>query len=276
MASAAGAGGGESFGERGGVTLEIGIDLEEWEIPRRLCSIINCDERSALGYVRLRSDGERRSWAATDSVCAAICVGSPDDDVYEVLVSPAVIRFAAVAGDSDGLTSLILEGDIGHRRITVTGVGGALTVDEALVTFPDVDGVVSVPVDTVATARFRAGVLQDCTAAHWLRESGEDVSSGPPVSIGFADGVCTITSQWREVGDSNYQVPSFDHEGEGSRAVNPIKLAALLALVPPESEISLSSHVQNGLRFESSVTDSAARSCRSPASISRSANMSKR
>ena len=84
------------------MSLEISISVDEWEAARRASVVVGDDEREPTGQVRLRSDGVRRTWTATDRVRGVVVVGGPDSNVYDVGVSPALLEHAVLTSDEDG------------------------------------------------------------------------------------------------------------------------------------------------------------------------------
>ena len=114
----------------------ITLPIDECREAIQLVVFTAGDERSRYGQVRLFSDGTQRTWAATDSFHAGLVQGGPDIEVYDVAIPPALLRFTELAEDGSGEVTLLIDNT--SALLTVTGPGGAMTVAERPIDYPDI------------------------------------------------------------------------------------------------------------------------------------------
>jgi len=220
--------------------LEVAIPIEEWEDARRILNVINDDERSPIGQVRVQADGNRRRWYATDSYRAMIINGGSDASHYDVGVSPTILSFVdTTAWLSEGprLCRMIREG---RASIGVVAGSGSLWVEDLEYPYPDVCGSVPTAELIVASATIEARSLyQIAFSAVISRENACD--DDPPKGrcwVEIGDGSFEVVVVWPDVGSSRYGIAATNVSGDAEVEVNPHQLQSLVEMFSPSDQIT--------------------------------------
>jgi hypothetical protein len=221
--------------------LDVAIPIEEWEDARRIANIITDDERSPTGQVRVRADGNRRRWYATDSYRAMIIDGGPDSSRYDVGVSPTILTFvdtAASLGEDPRLCRGIREG---RASIGVVGGNGSLWVEELDRQYPDVGGFVPTAESTAASATMEARSLYQIAFSACIRR--ENAVDDEPLKgrcwIEIGNSSFEVVVVWPGAGSSRYRLAATDVSGDVEVEVNPHQLQSLVEMFSPSDQITL-------------------------------------
>lgn len=218
--------------------LTITIPAGEWRRARELASIVEDDERSVLGSLRLRSNGSTRRWYAANEVSAAFFDGDPDAGLYDVGVPPSILRF----GDDDGSGAVTLrytdEDDV--RRLTVESANGSLAVYPVDAGFPHIEGWLLDRDRIGASSTVRARELHDFVLTSLQsRERNEDGGNDADWWLGVIDGAVIIDVIWSDLGPSNFRMDTTGPEGAVVVRVDPARLLRLLDVFDPQAELTL-------------------------------------
>ena len=137
--------------------LTITIPAGEWRRARELASIVEDDERSVLGSLRLRSNGSTRRWYAANDSSAVFFDGDPDAGLYDVGVPPSILRFDVGRGT---LLSMVGQG----FGITIVGAAASLLPITGIVFLPFADEPEPVPFSAVWSPCNRNATLRNMLA----------------------------------------------------------------------------------------------------------------
>ncbi|MCC5952030.1 MAG: DUF3293 domain-containing protein [Acidimicrobiia bacterium] len=216
---------------------EITIPIDEWDMARHMAHLIRADERSPMGHVRVRSDGQRRRWYAADPVLGIIRDGAPCADHFDVGIPPAALAFVDVAASLGGEVLLCVNHE--EERIGIVGSGGELWLHDPGHQFPNVDKFIPssemVAASATVSARSLYHLLESARVQRTHPDEGE--YEGPrPCWVSISEGVFRIEVVWPGVGTSIYQLPAFDVTGDVGVEVNPVLLSKLLEQFHPTDD----------------------------------------
>jgi len=168
------------------VDLTVRVPIEEWTSARRLVTLLSTDERSLLSRVRLRADGRRRCWYASDSYRAARLGGGDDTRTYDLSIPRALLNFASSTAGDDSFVELRIAAAPDGRYLTAATSAGKLTVEVPDGGFPDIDGL-QIQGDRIgAAALIEALALHNAIASSRI-ESGDADNPPEPIWLGIDD-----------------------------------------------------------------------------------------
>jgi len=219
--------------------FEVVVSGDEWERATTLLGVVTHDETSNLGFVRLRSDGRRRRWYATDSYRAAVLNGEPDDRTYDVALSPQLLRFGSAASNWGPEVRVRVEADGDDVRVGVRGDDAWLwTVDQGH-DYPDFDGLFPDDDALRGVATVEVGrLLAMAVAARHQRRNGEDDQR--PMWLAIGEGEVVGSVQWDgDLGMFDYGLQVDSAHGDAVVWVNPRYLETLLELFPAEADVQV-------------------------------------
>ena len=220
--------------------FEVVVPRDEWERATTFLGVVSHDETSGLGFVRLRGDGRRRRWYATDSFRAVVLEGEPDDRTYDVALSPQLMRFGSAVSNWGPEVCVRVEVDDDDRvRVGVRGDDAWLwTVDQDH-DYPDLTGVFPDDDALMGSASVAAGrLLAMAVAAQHERRSDDEGQR--PMWLGISDGEVSCLVQWDgDLGSFEYGLKVDDAHGNVMLRVDPNFFESLLRLFPPDAELRL-------------------------------------
>ena len=203
------------------VTGTIAIDVGEWQQVQRLLSCVIPQESRALGFVRLRSDGERRWWYATDNYRLVRFAGEPDTGTYEILIPPRLVVMAQTVAGDDGETEVILRDDPGRGgpTIAVRGSNGEAEVVLPQYRYPNVDQTFAILNEVGASIVVDDDVLFANLASVGLTPGDpKDQASPTYVRVGMDEGLLWLRTDWDDLGASLITI-----HGEGGSTTAPLR-----------------------------------------------------
>ena len=222
----------------------ITIPHDEWRAAEALLSLITHDETAPIGQVRLRCDGHVRRWYATDSFRAAFTDGGGDTGLYDVGLSPSLVRFAVALGDDVTDVDLHIDTEDDETRIGVVTAETALWTDDLGYSYPAIEAKLAADADDIAgTATIDAVALhQLVVSARTQRQSPGDDGEPAPVAefwIGIADGEFQASVDWPDCGSSQFTLRLDDAQGDVLVQVDPRLLQTLIELFSPGEALRL-------------------------------------
>lgn len=231
--------------------FDVVVPRDEWSQACKLLKLVAHDETSALGFVRLRGDGRRRRWYATDSFRAAVLDGEPDDRMFDVGLSAQLMRFGHAVSNWATEVRVRVEGDDDVIRVGVQGDDAWLwTVDQAH-EFPDFSGDFPDDDSLKGSATVEAGrLLAMAMAAQHERRRGEDHER--PMWLAVGDGHVVGSVDWgRRLGEFEYGLNVDNARGDVMVRVDAQHLESLLELFEPRAElrVGLPKYVDRPLVF---------------------------
>lgn len=221
--------------------IMIAIPDDEWAAVHTLLRLITNDEQGGSGQVRLRSNGSRRQWMATDLQISAfvdITASGPECDLG---ISPGVVRYAnTIIGDGTEAILRLYDTERG-QRISLTGVGGTVDLADLGYSFPDIPGSMPPAENVVGSAmlnmvKFREAVV----AAMEVREvnnDGENVE--PPFWMSTYQGKFALRVNWPVTGSVDFVIDAESVTGEVFVPVNPRQLLTLIDLFQPYDDLTV-------------------------------------
>jgi hypothetical protein len=222
------------------VRTVMSIPRSEWEAALELVGLLEHAESDPLGQVRLRCDGRRRRWFATDLYRAVFIDGGPDQATVDVGLSPALIEYAVVACRFYGEVQFVVQSDGPVRTLGVIAAGSSMWVDDLQHEFRGVSHAIPLDGDvagraTVASAEFTALV----DALSYPRELQDDRSSPTTLQIGVSGDEFQLVTTWPKCGTSRVAVTCRGASGNGLVTVTCTLLRSLLELFPSGSDIEV-------------------------------------
>lgn len=219
--------------------FDVAVPRDEWERVTSLLGLVTHDETSGLGFVRLRSDGHRRRWYATDSYRAAVLEGEPDGRTYDVALSPHLVRFGSAVSNWGADVCVRVETDGDELRVGVWGDDAWMwTVDQGH-DYLDFDGVFPDDDELRGTATVESGRLSAmAVAAQHERRSGDDEQRSMWLEI--SDGEISGSVYWgADLGAFDYRLNVDNARGKVAVRVNPRYLETLLDVFPHDAEVQV-------------------------------------
>jgi hypothetical protein len=215
----------------------VSIPIDEWFNARRLLALINDDERSPFGQVRLTSNGKVRDWSATDAYRGAYVSLTADGASVDVGISPTL--FEGLEMLADGIDELTLNIDDEADVIELVGPGGVLAVEAVHHDMPSVVAIVPDLEDIKGSARVSALRLhQAVTAVARSRQTPEDGTPPPGIVLAIGD-TLQVRAEWSDVGETFVQVAAEEVTGDVMVEVNPRFLLPLIELFDRNDELVL-------------------------------------
>lgn len=222
------------------MTIAVPIPHAEWRAAESLLSLISHDETAPAGQVRLRCDGHVRRWYATDSFRAAYRDGGADPELYDVGVSPALVRFAVAMGDDD--TDIELHVDEDEDRVGVVTPTTSMWTDDLGHRYPDIESQQADADDIAGAASIDALSLHKLVvSARTQRQSSDDDGEfGGAFWICIVDGEFRARTEWPDCGASSFVMPVGDAQGDVVVQVDPWLLQSLIELFSPGETLRMS------------------------------------
>jgi hypothetical protein len=212
------------------------IPIEEWDRARRLYDIARV-ERSGLGQIRLRSDGQVRRWYATDSVRAACLDGGPDREIYDIGLPPALLRFSL--GESEVSEELDLIIDSEHRSITLRGSSSSVVVEDLAYPFPASEALRSSDIEVSGRAVIAAHQLHNAIGTAWTSKMADlDDGEMSTFMLAVGNGVVELRVINRRACDAVATI-ICEATGDVEVEVNAQYLSSVVDLFRPDDELVL-------------------------------------
>lgn len=210
--------------------MKIEIPIEEWdEVRRRVAPFLDTDERHESGVVLLRSDGERRTWIASDSFALAALSGGRDAEEYELLVPERAILAATLLGRTERNAVHLVVADDDPRDLRIS-CGGAVLHAGVVAGRPQ--GLGAVLDEQLAHGRARAEIdrVEFTAAVHTAWQAPRAALNDglePLFNVGIGTGEVEIAVDWQDFGHTDLTVTART-SGSGVAAINPRLLVSLL------------------------------------------------
>lgn len=234
----------------------ISIPLSEFRRATALYRFTDHDEREELGMLRLRCDGNRRTWAGSDGSEGMVVLGGSDRNVYDLGLSWALISAAEALAGGDDTADLRVEAEVedGVPLIHLIGTRGRSTFWDRQLDYPTITQPLIEEDSVAGVATVGAGTLRDALESmRYKRVHLADKDAADAITMTFVDGELVLQKREPDVGRLDVNVSAPGAWSDVSVGVSAQALHRLLDAVHPSDEVTIKLSKWNSdvLSFES-------------------------
>jgi len=228
------------------VNLRVPIAVSEWITVYELLGVVNHDERSWDGQVRLRSDGRCRRWLGSRSGQYVMLTGGVDTQVYDIGISPAVLRgvFRA-AGGGETMDLVASTFDSGATLVGLEGPGGRIAAEVLDIhqQYPDLDRTLLAETDFAARGTIGVRQLLDMIRTiGWVRQSPRDDDGSEAHTwheLDIIDGDLRLEAESPECGTLILEAELDGASGQASRRIDLSSMIKVLEVFDGDADVEV-------------------------------------